>query len=105
MGLIKEVRGFTPKIGENCFIAENATIIGDTVIGNTPTELPLFFISGGMDPVGEYGQGVRSAVIKYLERGCEVSLKIYREARHELIFELNCDEVMKDILDFIIRHC
>ena len=34
MGLIKEVRGFTPKIGENCFIAENATIIGDTVIGN-----------------------------------------------------------------------
>ena len=34
MGLIKEIRGFTPKIGENCFIAENATIIGDTVIGN-----------------------------------------------------------------------
>jgi len=34
MGLIKEVRGFTPKIGENCFIAENATIIGDTIIGN-----------------------------------------------------------------------
>ena len=81
------------------------TCNSDTVIGNTPTELPLFFISGGMDPVGEYGQGVRSAVIKYRERGCEVSLKIYREARHELIFELNCDEVMKDILDFIIRHC
>lgn len=34
MGLIKEVRGFTPKIGENCFIAENATIIGDTIIGD-----------------------------------------------------------------------
>ncbi len=34
MGLIKEVRGFVPKIGENCFVAENATIIGDTVIGD-----------------------------------------------------------------------
>lgn len=34
MGLIKKVRGFTPKIGENCFIAENATIIGDTIIGD-----------------------------------------------------------------------
>ncbi|MGN0650949.1 MAG: alpha/beta fold hydrolase [Oscillospiraceae bacterium] len=81
------------------------TCNSDTVIGNTPTELPLFFLSGGMDPVGEYGQGVRSAVIKYLERGCEVSLKIYPEARHELIFELNRDEVMKNILDFIVRHC
>ncbi len=34
MGFIKKVRGFTPKIGENCFIAENATIIGDTIIGD-----------------------------------------------------------------------
>jgi carbonic anhydrase/acetyltransferase-like protein (isoleucine patch superfamily) len=34
MALIKSVRGFTPVIGENCFLAENATIIGDVVIGN-----------------------------------------------------------------------
>ncbi len=34
MALIKEVRGFTPQIGENCFLAENATIVGDVVIGN-----------------------------------------------------------------------
>ena len=34
MALIKEVRGFEPKIGENVFIAENATIVGDVVIGD-----------------------------------------------------------------------
>ncbi|HOH70660.1 MAG TPA: gamma carbonic anhydrase family protein, partial [Paludibacteraceae bacterium] len=34
MALIKTVRGFAPKIGKNCFLAENATIIGDTVIGD-----------------------------------------------------------------------
>ncbi len=34
MALIKSVRGFTPQIGEGCFLADNATIIGDTVIGN-----------------------------------------------------------------------
>ncbi|MBP5371377.1 MAG: gamma carbonic anhydrase family protein [Bacteroidales bacterium] len=34
MALIKSVRGFTPKFGENCFLAENATIIGDVVMGN-----------------------------------------------------------------------
>ncbi|MCQ2111531.1 MAG: gamma carbonic anhydrase family protein [Bacteroidaceae bacterium] len=33
MALIKSVRGFTPKIGEDCFLAENATIIGDVEIG------------------------------------------------------------------------
>lgn len=34
MALIKSVRGFTPQWGENCFLAENATIIGDTVMGD-----------------------------------------------------------------------
>ena len=33
MALIKSVRGFTPKIGKNTFLADNATIIGDTEIG------------------------------------------------------------------------
>lgn len=34
MALIKSVRGFTPKIGENVFLADNATVIGDVEIGN-----------------------------------------------------------------------
>ena len=34
MALIKEVRGFTPQIGEDCFLAENATIVGEVVMGN-----------------------------------------------------------------------
>ncbi len=34
MALIKSVRGFTPSFGENCFLAENATIVGDVIIGD-----------------------------------------------------------------------
>lgn len=34
MAYIKSVRGFTPEIGENTFLADNAAIIGDVVIGN-----------------------------------------------------------------------
>jgi gamma-carbonic anhydrase len=34
MGLIRPVRGKTPKIGKNCFIAETAVIIGDVEIGD-----------------------------------------------------------------------
>ncbi len=32
--MIKSVRGKTPQIGEDCFIAENATIVGDVVMGD-----------------------------------------------------------------------
>jgi carbonic anhydrase/acetyltransferase-like protein (isoleucine patch superfamily) len=34
MALIKSVRGFTPKIGKNVFLAENATVIGDVEMGD-----------------------------------------------------------------------
>lgn len=34
MAIIKSVRGFTPEIGNNCFLAENSTIVGDVKIGN-----------------------------------------------------------------------
>lgn len=34
MPIIKKVRGFNPVIGRNCYLADNAVIIGDTVIGD-----------------------------------------------------------------------
>ena len=34
MAIIQEVRGFTPKIGEGCFLAANAVVVGDVVMGN-----------------------------------------------------------------------
>lgn len=37
MALLKKVRGFTPQYGENCFFADNATIVGDVVMGNDCT--------------------------------------------------------------------
>lgn len=33
MALIKSVRGFTPQIGDDCYLADNATIIGDVIMG------------------------------------------------------------------------
>jgi carbonic anhydrase/acetyltransferase-like protein (isoleucine patch superfamily) len=34
MALVLPVRGFTPEFGDNCFLAENATVIGDVVMGD-----------------------------------------------------------------------
>lgn len=35
MPVIKELRGFKPQFGDDCFIAENATIIGDFICGDS----------------------------------------------------------------------
>jgi carbonic anhydrase/acetyltransferase-like protein (isoleucine patch superfamily) len=34
MALIKSVRGFTPQLGEDCYLAETAVIIGDVIAGD-----------------------------------------------------------------------
>lgn len=34
MALIKEVRGFYPKWGEDCWFADNATMVGDVIMGD-----------------------------------------------------------------------
>lgn len=34
MALVKECRGFQPKFGEDCWLAENATIVGDVILGD-----------------------------------------------------------------------
>lgn len=34
MAIIRSVRGFTPEIGKDTFVAENAVIVGDVVIGD-----------------------------------------------------------------------
>ena len=33
MALIKSVRGFTPKIGKDCYLADTAVVIGDVTMG------------------------------------------------------------------------
>ena len=34
MALIKELNGIEPRWGENCYFSENATVIGDVIMGN-----------------------------------------------------------------------
>lgn len=34
MALIKAVKGVLPRVGKNCYLAENATLVGDVVMGD-----------------------------------------------------------------------
>jgi len=37
MALVKSVRGYTPAFGNNCFLAENATVVGEVKMGDNCT--------------------------------------------------------------------
>lgn len=64
--------------------------------------MPVYFMSGDMDPVGECGNGVQKAYNNFLEAGMkDVSIKLYPGGRHEMLNEINKDEVYTDILAWL----
>ena len=67
-----------------------------------PKTLPVHFIDGTGDPVGDYAKTVEQLCSIYKANGMEkVSIKLFEEARHELLNETNYQEVQQDVLNFI----
>ncbi len=62
--------------------------------------LKMFIVSGGSDPVGGNGKLVTKLYENYKSQGFNPMIKLYPEARHELINETNKEEVYKDVLEF-----
>lgn len=66
------------------------------------TALPVLFIAGGEDPVGGYGKGVLQTAKAFEKVGMtDVACKLYPLCRHEILNEINKDEVFRDILNWI----
>ena len=67
-----------------------------------PKDLPVFFVAGEQDPVGEFGKSVRYVYQKYTDAGMkDVELKLYPEGRHEVLNERNRAEVYEDLYNWI----
>jgi len=60
----------------------------------------ILLIAGTQDPVGNYGKYVTSLYEKYMKAGKDVQIKLYEGARHELLNEINSNEVYADVLKF-----
>ena len=74
----------------------------DANIRKVPKDLPMLFVSGEEDPVGDYGSGVRAAARSYISAGAEhVELKLYPGDRHEILNERDYETVQEDILKFV----
>lgn len=68
----------------------------------TPPDLPVLVTSGTADPVGARGAGPRQVAGGYRRAGVRnVALRLFPEARHELLNETNRDEVTGEILDWV----
>ena len=70
-----------------------------------PKDLPLLIISGEMDPVGDFGKGVRKVYDLYTGAGVvDVTLKLIPGARHEILNETNRKEVYEILAKWLEAH-
>lgn len=69
-------------------------------------KLPVMFIAGAMDPVGDYSKGINIVCDKLYKAGKDNITKIlYPGARHEILNEKACfDAVVKDVANFVYKN-
>lgn len=64
--------------------------------------IPIYIFSGDKDPVGYFGNGVINLYNQYKELGAkDISYKLYKNGRHEMLNEVNKNEVIEDIIIWI----
>ncbi len=69
-----------------------------------PLDLPIFFIYGGQDPVGDYGKTVKNLFNIYKKNGIKnLDIKEYPNDRHELLGEDDKEIVEKDVLNWLAK--
>ncbi len=67
-------------------------------------DLPLYLLTGSMDPVTRMGKAVTGLEAAYRKGGVKgITVKIYPDARHECFNEINRDEVTQDLIDWLDR--
>ena len=82
-----------------------ARAVDPRVAARIPKDLPLLFIAGAEDPVGENGKAVVRAVELYRDAGVkDVSLILYPGMRHEILNEPGKQTVYADVLVWLCEH-
>lgn len=72
---------------------------------SVPKQLPILMISGDNDPVGNYSKGPKTIHSLLHKAGVvDLSLKLYKDCRHEILNETNRQDVYKDVLDWLSKH-
>lgn len=67
-------------------------------INSMPKHTPIFIISGQNDPCGSFGYDAKYLNDSYKKAGLDVKYKVYEDARHELLNEVNNKDVYDDVV-------
>ncbi|MBF0226431.1 MAG: alpha/beta hydrolase [Desulfobacterales bacterium] len=74
-------------------------------IAKIPKDLPIYIFSGEKCAVGKNTKGVMEVANSFINAGIkDVSHKIYKDARHEMLNETNKKEVYSDVLNWLNAH-
>ena len=85
----------------NMFVGLKA-LTGQENLRKIPKDLPVLFIAGQMDPVGNFGAGVKKSALSLSQAGMHnIECRLYPNDRHEVLNELNYQEVYKDVWAFV----
>ena len=98
--------GFTPSAGllRDMLIGIRFVEQGEN-LKKMRKELPVLFIAGGDDPVGNYGKGIRQTAQAFRKAGMQnVSERIYPLCRHEILNEINRGEIYEQTADWITKQ-
>ncbi|MBU3144151.1 alpha/beta hydrolase [Clostridium sp. CF012] len=84
------------------FLGGLKSIADPKEIRNIPKGLPVYIFSGDKDPVGKNGKGVLRLVKTYSEHGMmNLTYKLYKDGRHEMLNEINKEEVIIDVIKWL----
>ncbi len=71
---------------------------------NTKNDLPILLIAGDMDPVGNYGKGVKQVYDNFKASGkTDISMFLYENCRHEIHNDTCKEQMLEDILKFVTK--
>jgi len=81
-------------------------VISPKKTSQTAKDMPILLVSGKEDPVGEYGAAVQRVFEMYQKIGVkDIEMKLFKNDRHEILNEMNRDEVYSFINQWIVKKC
>ena len=70
-------------------------------INKVPKDLPIILLSGYQDPVGNFGKDVKKLYNTCKDTMTDVTINLYNDDRHEILNELDKENIYEDILNWI----
>ena len=98
--------GFDTTVGLFLDLMDGLALIRDPKkLTQMDQKLPVFFIAGDQDPVGDFGKGVKKVYQSFQRAGLsDLSLHLYPGLRHEILNETNHETIYGDVLHWLETH-